>query len=648
MKNLTIKNKLIGAFIVIVMMILGISAYNLYTIQASKKNTVEIYWLNKENIIVSDIKGEMLLMRMRAKDYIKKVKPVYIEKLNKHYENIVRLLDELAKIKPSRDKFIKATRANIDEYKTNFYKVVKLMEERNDIVYNNLNVNGKKIEKSLTYILETSKKRNDIDGALATAEWLRNLLLARLYTVKFLLTNKKDRADRVFYEFSQLETKLNLYRDSIDDEKDKEILRKTLKLIKKYKEGVLKVIKIIDVRNKIITTKLDVIGPRVAQDIVSFEDNLANELLNIIEKTKQSASTSMIISLSVLGLIIILVIFIIMTIPSTIVKELNTLEEGLSKFFSSLNNDVTEKIEIKIDSNDEIGKMAKDVNQFIDNFQRAIIEIKEISNESVDTSEKLYNTSKNVADKVQEENDFIEDINLQIHDVNNQMNSSKDFAQSTKNDITQTQIVLQQANKGIDNLTSKIFDVSHKENELSEKIKNLSETTQDVKNVLDVIRDIADQTNLLALNAAIEAARAGEHGRGFAVVADEVRKLAERTQKSLAEVDATIGVIVSAVNEASENMESNAKEVLELVEEAKVAKDEIDLSVNKMVESTTKVENLTESFTKLTNIINTMTDNIKGVKEISSFNANSVKEMGDAIYALKAILSKLEDVFKKK
>lgn len=179
-------------------------------------------------------------------------------------------------------------------------------------------------------------------------------------------------------------------------------------------------------------------------------------------------------------------------------------------------------------------------------------------------------------------------------------------------------------------ILSSIEQVSQMSGDLSNDASSLDGSVNSIVEIINLIKDISDQTNLLALNAAIEAARAGEHGRGFAVVADEVRKLAERTQKSLTEINATINVIVQAINESSEQMSINSKQISELTGVANNAQNTIRDMSGIMRSAIGLSDKTIEDYIKTGKDIDDIVKSMEGISQISSQSARSVEEIASA------------------
>ncbi len=264
---------------------------------------------------------------------------------------------------------------------------------------------------------------------------------------------------------------------------------------------------------------------------------------------------------------IALVVLTLIYAKLRIVKRIDELVLKINAF-SHGDKDLRAKIDLG-DRNDEISQVGRGVNLFVENARLIMEEIKGISTSNKTSMDKLVQIAQETQKSMKNSSTTLNSVKNKATDIASMMNISIEQSQGLRKRLIETQGLVKESKDAIGDLFSQITESAHTEEELSSKVEQLSRNADDVKSILDIINDIADQTNLLALNAAIEAARAGEHGRGFAVVADEVRNLAGRTQKSLAEINSTIMVIVQEVNDVSSQMNLNSQKMERLSDMSK-------------------------------------------------------------------------------
>ncbi|MGN8472502.1 methyl-accepting chemotaxis protein TlpB [Helicobacter pylori] len=264
---------------------------------------------------------------------------------------------------------------------------------------------------------------------------------------------------------------------------------------------------------------------------------------------------------------IALVVLTLIYAKLRIVKRIDELVLKINTFNHG-DKDLRTKIDVG-DRNDEISQVGRGVNLFVENARLIMEEIKGISTSNKTSMDKLVQIAQETQKSMKDSSTTLNSVKNKATDVASMMNASIEQSQGLRKRLIETQGLVKESKDAIGDLFSQIIESAHTEEELSSQVEQLSRNADDVKSILDIINDIADQTNLLALNAAIEAARAGEHGRGFAVVADEVRNLAGRTQKSLAEINSTIMVIVQEINAVSSQMNLNSQKMERLSDMSK-------------------------------------------------------------------------------
>lgn len=372
-------------------------------------------------------------------------------------------------------------------------------------------------------------------------------------------------------------------------------------------------------------------------------EQVTDEMKAISSKLgSESINSILMIGFIVLVLAIILAVFI----AKSIIKPLNSLDKSIEQFANG-EGDLSARMEIV--PIPEFAKVARNFNQFVENLQNMVKQVSQVGqeiNSECNFLEKRADISDTLSQSQSQETEQVAaamtEMTSTAHEISSNALSAAESAQTADNKAKQTVEVVNSAISSVQVLANQVSEAGNVVSNLAGDVENISKS-------LNLIQAIAEQTNLLALNAAIEAARAGEQGRGFAVVADEVRQLASRTQSTTSEVASVLALLKESTEKAVSTIEASNQQSQSAVEDASNAGDalhEILSSVSTIMDMSELIATATEEQSQVGNEISgrieVISEKSREAVDISSQNRDASQSLNERSNSLSSLLKQFK------